>query len=202
MDAPTPLWVADTAPCSKSKECRLCVVNTRSVCNKTDIVIDHLIDFDIDIMCLTETWLTNTERHRKTIGDLTLPGFNLINVPRSFRSGGGVAIIHHSSIESKLIQTQHVASSFESMCVCMKFKGTKSPIKLVVLYRPPYSQKNKLGFNVFLGEFSNFLTSLLSVSCKLIIVGDFNVHWDDPANTENKKFRELIESFNLKQFVN
>ena len=66
----------------------LCEVKTRSACNKTDIVIDHLIDFDIDIMCLTETWLTDTERHRKTIGDLTPPGFDLVHVRRSFRSGG------------------------------------------------------------------------------------------------------------------
>jgi hypothetical protein len=35
-----------------------------------------------------------------------------------------------------------------------------------------------------------------------LILGDFNVHWGENENTEFRKLREILENFNLKQFVN
>lgn len=35
----------------------LSVWNSQSVCNKTDKLCDYVTDHDIDVLCLTETWL-------------------------------------------------------------------------------------------------------------------------------------------------
>ena len=36
---------------------RISCINTQSCCNKTEMISDQLIEQDIDILCITETWL-------------------------------------------------------------------------------------------------------------------------------------------------
>ena len=67
--------------------CRLGLINARSVCNKTELVVEHLLENCLDVMCVTETWLSDTEKHTKVIGDLTPAGFSLFHLPRLHRIG-------------------------------------------------------------------------------------------------------------------
>ena len=85
---------------SSSGECSLCLINCRSVCNKTETLLDHLVEYDLDMTFLTETWLTNEVKHRKTIGTMTSPGYNFFHLPRVHCSGGGVDRVHGESIET------------------------------------------------------------------------------------------------------
>ena len=39
------------------KHSKLCLLNCRSVCNKMSIINDFVIENNIDLLCLTETWL-------------------------------------------------------------------------------------------------------------------------------------------------
>jgi len=105
---------------------KLCVLNAQSVCNKTAIINDHIIEHDFDIIAITETWLSNTDKHKKAIGELTLPGYEFFHVPRQIRSGGGVGIIHKESV-TRGNCTQYNASSFESLCCDLTFKGHITP---------------------------------------------------------------------------
>ena len=143
---------------------RLCVLNAQSVCNKTAILEDHILEHDFDIIALTETWLSSSDRHKKTIGELTLRGYDFFHVPRPNRGGGGVGIIHKESI-SRAFSSQHEASSFESLSCDLTFKDSLSPIKLVILYRPHYSKKHRVTAKVFLDEFSEYVSSL-TTHCK------------------------------------
>ena len=48
----------------------LCVLNARSVCNKTHVLCNYIVDNDLDIFALTESWLSDdSTKHKKTIGD-------------------------------------------------------------------------------------------------------------------------------------
>ena len=67
----------------------MCLLNAQSVCNKTAALSDYILEHDLDIVALTETWLSNTDKHKKTIGELSLPGYDFYHVPRLNRSGGG-----------------------------------------------------------------------------------------------------------------
>jgi len=41
----------------KIKQCSFCLLNCRSVCNKTDVVKDFVVENDVDVLAITETWL-------------------------------------------------------------------------------------------------------------------------------------------------
>ena len=43
---------------ASSKTASLVLLNVRSLRNKGDFIIDYISEHDIDVMCLTETWLT------------------------------------------------------------------------------------------------------------------------------------------------
>ena len=101
---------------SNSNSTHLCIINAQSVCNKTAILEDYILEHNLDIIALMETWLSNSEKHKKTIGELTLPGYEFFHVPRPNRGGGGVGIIHKDSI-SRAYSSQYQASSFESLVI-------------------------------------------------------------------------------------
>jgi hypothetical protein len=69
------------------------LLNARSVASKPDFIYHHLLTFDLD----AETWLT--PEHGDEILANTIPeGYVGIHVPRVGRRGGGIAVIHRSTI--------------------------------------------------------------------------------------------------------
>ena len=72
---------------------------------------------------------------------------------------------------------------------------------------PPPSHKNKLSFTLFLKEFPNVLDFSNSITGKTIILGDFNLHFDQPNSPDVSKIRykfdtkNSIQKFDLMQTV-
>ena len=89
--------------------------------------------------------------------------------------------------------------SFEACEVRLSCQN--SVIVLICLYRPPPSKKNKLKNSMFMEEFPDLLESLMSHD-RLIIVGDFNFHFDSNTDRNVKDLKTLIDHHNLKQLVN
>ena len=54
---------------------------------------------------------------------------------------------------------------------------------------------------MFLQDFADYLAVLSASPSKLVIVGDFNIHWDDQANADTKKFVDIMKSHDLLQHV-
>jgi len=106
-------------------------VNCRSVRNKTNEIVDYVIDNDVDILGLTETWLHEGDSDQKTLGDLTPNGYKLRHLPRSGKKGGGVAVLYKKSLDVKFVN--HKASSFE--CMEAYFTSCDTHIRLLVVYR-------------------------------------------------------------------
>ena len=96
---------ADTTinPTVKS-EVMLGVLNARSVANKLDYVFDHIIDNNLDIVPLTETWLSNKEvNNRRVVMECLTHGFTLHHVPQNTsRTGGGVGVLINESKTSHM----------------------------------------------------------------------------------------------------
>jgi exonuclease III len=180
-----------------SNNIKLGICNARSVHNKWDSIIDYILENDLDIFAITETWISPCNANDHILSDLPL-GYSFSQVPRSTRRGGGVAIFYRDFL-NPVIQPQFTASSFESLEAVITIDS--HCLRLVVLYRPPPSTKNGLTKGLFYQEFANFLELNTSSSCKLIIVGDFNFHWDSSDNQDTRHIRDMIDSFNLTQHV-
>ena len=86
----------------------ICNINPRSVKNKTIALNDFIQTNDYEIVAITETWL-GTSIDKATLGELLPEGYQIKHVPRVKRPGGyhggGVALIHKSSIDVSLLDS-------------------------------------------------------------------------------------------------
>lgn len=173
------------------------VINAGSVRNKTDELVDHLNDHKLDIVAITETWLAPGDKDQKTIRDLTPSGYEFVHRPRKTR-GGGVGLLYRSSFKVTLNKKQ-ATKSFEYMDLDVVSGGRS--LKLVVIYRPPPSGKNRLRNADFIQEFTNFMEPYVVSPGHLLVVGDFNIHVDDPSNVTTVQFTDLINTLDIEQHV-
>ena len=152
----------------------------------------RLISGDLDILALTETWIT-PEHAESSLRAVCPDGYDGVQCYRSTR-GGGVAIVYRSSFRIGPPPVSFTSSYFEHITRSLYVNSVC--IRLCVIYRPP-----KLSISEFLTEFSNYLELLSVSSGKLLIVGDFNIHVDDANCPHASKFLSILESFSLTQHV-
>ena len=89
----------DTGPFIQefSKHFKVMFLNAQSVRNKALDICDYITQANVDLLFLCETWL-------RPVGDeadcaaLTLPGFCLKSLPRRSGTGGGLAVLHQTSL--------------------------------------------------------------------------------------------------------
>ena len=72
---------------------------------------------------------------------------------------------------------------------------------LLAIYRPPYSQEHKYTIRMFNEEFTQFLSDIQVNYKNLIVLGDFNVHINDPTDNDTQFFISLMKSAGLHQHV-
>ena len=175
----------------------ICTLNPWSVCNKTTCLHDFIIDQDLDLFALTETWLTGTDMDNVIISSLLPNGYNITHNPRETR-GGGTAIIHRNSLKVSTVSESQNHPSFEGLeCIVT----STHVVRLSVIYRPPPSTKNKTTHKQFLTEFADYLGYIVTTPGMLLIVGDFNYHVEDTSDSEACSVNTLIDSFGLIQHV-
>ena len=179
------------------KRLRFACVNSRSVRNKIAVIIDHMVDSGIDICTITETWLKECDS--VSIAGVSTAGFVFRSFPRqSGRSGGGTGILCRESLNVKSSDCGEFNSfEFSEWNVCVH----KQTIKVVTIYRPPYSEDHPVSSNVFFEEFSSYLENIVMIPEVLLITGYFNFHVDCPTEPDAKKFADLMNTFGLIQHV-
>jgi exonuclease III len=157
--------------------------NATSMRNKTDTLCDYILDKDIDIMCICESWAKSDDS--VVISECTPPGYECLNITRGSQNyGGGIAVIYKSPLKLSLTKIEFKPSTFEFACI----SDSLNQFRLFVVYRPPPSKKNGLKTTCFLSEFDEFLDEITLLSGKLLVVGDFNLHLDKPNKPEVAKF--------------
>ena len=157
---------------------RIGVINVQSLGNKLDCVIDHITDNRIDIVGITETWLSNDDKNNMSVVNTCLNnGYTLLHRPRNTgRRGGGVGVLINNQInvKSRMIGVNPEITSFESMEVVIT--AGSITIRLSVIYRmPPVKSKNGLKQGTFCNEFNDYLEKLSCMNGNIVIVGDFNI---------------------------
>lgn len=162
--------------------------------NKTQYLIETLLEHHLDLLCITETWLLPSD---VSIIEAALPdSYSFLHVPRLSAIGGGVGLMYSRSLSQlKMKPTTNVAS-FELLEVslghhCQRFE-------IAIVYRPGHAGTDR----AFMDEFSTFLESILSRNEKIILCGDFNYWLDDPPSKPyTQEFSTLLDVNNLRNHV-
>ena len=108
-------------------------INARSLKKSELIVLNHLIDYSVEIACITETWLTSNDEVWISTSALNQHNYTIHPINRGFR-GGGIAMIIDSTWQLVKV-TDHTSSSAEIGAYQIK-KG-KHQITIILVYRPP-----------------------------------------------------------------
>ena len=66
-----------------------------------------------------------------------------------------------------------------------------------MVYRPPPTKRNGHTVGAFLDEFRSLLEDRMSSPGCLVILGDLNFHVDNAADSNAKKFLDLLDLLNL-----
>ncbi|XP_072030574.1 uncharacterized protein [Amphiura filiformis] len=162
-------------------------------------ICDLIMDKDLDILVITESWLWGNGYEDTIIADLnsTLPDYQHCNVPRPSR-GGSVCVIYRSALKVTLNDAIQF-NSFEHMDLSVTYNS--SVLRLFAIYRPPPSNENTLTSGMFLRDFSSLLEETMTICGHFIMTGDFNVHVDDHTDREAISFLDILDSANLHQHI-
>ena len=177
--------------------CQEVIWLTLKVCSllrKQAEINDLLISHDVDILCLTETWLSSSVPDEM----LMFPGYRMHRRDRASCStvrsgGGGVAILLRDYIQCKR-RTDLECKTTEMITLEVKVGSGKS-ILVGSLYRPPRTA---------MLDFCESFASLSSVidQYDVILTGDFNAYhseWNtnDPTNADGKTLYDVLASHGL-----
>lgn len=149
---------------SKTKSrIKIAHLNIQSISDKLVLLNEFIVNNEIDIICLNETFLT------KNIS-IQIDNYSILRKDRLGR-GGGVAIVIHNSLKYKIVDfdanCEYIAVKFESNSILNNFL-------LVSYYNPPNIKLN-----------SYFLNAIFKANQKVLLLGDLNAHhqlWNGKRN--------------------
>ena len=166
-----------------------CLLNPWSVCNKPDEINDFIADQRLDLLALTETWLSGDITDEPVISALLPSGFSLLQNPRKKR-GGGTAVVYRDSVKLKQVNNITPYESFELLeCTFM----SSVLVRLCIIYRPPGQLVTS-----FLTDFADYMSHVLISAGHPLIVGDFNI---PSAGAHAANFESLCKCLDLKQHI-
>ena len=163
---------------------------------KATVICDLVEDKDIDILAITETWLSTNDSI--STGRITPAGYQLLHVPRVHGIDGCVAVVYKSTFVTRQLDTPN-AKTFELMGLHIS-NGPQST-RLIVVYRPPPNTKNGYATSEFLAEFSQLMDSMAMDTSNVLVAVDFNFHMDNISNNDTRRFLDLLEVADLYQHV-
>ena len=106
----------------RSVNVKFAVVNVRSVRNKADLIKEHIVEQNYDIVALTETWLTKDDQAEINVLTASASGYSLCHLPRANKRGGGVLFKLRLS---KISETPLTTDTFEGLSVTLQCPKTK-----------------------------------------------------------------------------
>ena len=108
------------------------VLNSRSVRNKTESIIDHVVENDIGLCTVTETWLNDADS--VSIAQLSVAGYFFKNFSRQSQNrGGGTGILFRDSVNVSLVDGKE-NKSFEYSEWIVKVHDRS--MRHIIVYRP------------------------------------------------------------------
>ena len=129
----------------------------------------------------------------------SLPNYDIINHPRKTYRGGGICVLYRSTARC-IVNHSHNCSSFELLDITIHLTPS-STVRVYCIYRPPQSPRHTFTSSEFLEEFLTLLESAAVDVHPPILLGDFNLHVDDPSDSFAQSFLNAVEALGFQQHV-
>ena len=169
----------------KTKTISTCLLNVRSAQNKPCLIADFIVENEMDVLALTETWLKETDLTQSdTVSEMTPSGYRCLHVPRSRGKGGGVGILFRSCVSVKQASPS-TFKTFENIHVSLK--AGSSHFNIYVTYRPPPNNKNGLTVDDFLGSLPR---------CSKIPCNNLEILWSWETSTFTGTIPQIVTHAN------
>ena len=176
--------------------------NATSIVNKIDHLKVILESNDYNVICITETWLKSFHCDSFITGTQQ---FNIIRNDRLCEKGGGVCVLYHKDLTSKVLPVAIDSGScigFEILAFDI-FSTKNNRTRFVCVYLPPSSAKSLAVVHNLL----NVISGLHTVPT-FHILGDFNfsyINWEKPFLSSQSKpfkaFKNYLDSTDLTQLI-
>ena len=165
------------------------ILNAEKLRNMLQVLEDN----EIHIACITETWFDSIKGTFTTA--IKEAGFEIVHDAREDKRGGGTAIIYKEKLKVKPGKASCTRfQSFEFSYVYLTVKTTK--ILLLNIYR-----KQEVSCKTFCQEVEQLIDSLFDKAEIIMIVGDFNVWFDEEGNADAKQLETIMSAYGLSQLV-
>ena len=174
--------------CFVGKGLRFAHLNIRSLHYKLDHVNLFLHHNDIDVFCITETWLNDDFDDN----DMHIDGYNVFRLDRikDMEHGGILCYIKNGTSCKQISDLDD--DIVEAMWLELNLPQTK-PILLGTVYRPPDSKAE------YLSRIDSLFQECTNLYDDVVILGDFNVDVNKTCNS--KKINNIARHSNLKQLI-
>ena len=180
---------------------KLGLANMRSLKNKDQALLNYILEHQIDVFLVTETWLKQEDENWKQGSHLNQNGkfMNCVDRLKNTR-GGGIALIYNNGDKVEFIETK-LRPTFETGIWRITIKGMVKPMVLVGIYHPPPSEINQHSTQEFINDFLYCYVELGAKFTNIIFLGDFNIHVLDIESIDGEQFTDMCEALGLQQHV-
>ena len=175
------------------------MLNVRSLGNKSSSVQELIVSSDFDVFCAVETW--HEASNSPSVILSTPDGYLCADQPRPLATGesrpyGGICIFHRQTLRT----TKHelgnfTPKTFEHLSILVTSGSQR--LLVVGLYRPGSQRTSP----AFFSEFSEFLSHLSVLSYPVYLLGDLNIHLDNPNHSDTTTIQHLFDSFAFVQHI-
>ena len=160
-------------------------------------------DNGVDLFFVTETWLSPQGGEAKTV-ELAPSGFHVKSFPRqSRRRGGGIVTVYKSTLGYNITfktNFDFAHTSFEVVQASITLQHNTQ--HFFCLYRPPPNRRNNLTDSMFTEQLPDFPDDVNSLRGFVCLVGDMNIHFDNPLQSLTKQTLSTLSLHSLVQVIN
>lgn len=155
--------------------------------NELEVLINEA---NFDWICLSETHLKDEDD-----SEISIKGYNIIRCDSSSKHTGGVAMFVKKEWQYEILN--NVAIDKDIWWLVVKCVMNEHAYVVVVTYRSPSRTAR-----VFCEYFEQWMDDLVEYNGNIVVMGDFNVNWNNNNDTYKKVIEQVINDNGCKQMVN